>query len=50
MGEEEFVVIKMYTHQCKRCGGSWKSENPNPLRCGKCKSPYWGKERKEEIQ
>ncbi len=31
----------VYTHHCLRCEGDWNSFNPKPLRCGKCKSPYW---------
>ncbi len=31
---------------CKRCGESWCFRGDgNPLRCGKCKSPYWDRER-----
>ena len=31
----------VYQHKCLRCGQTWESLNPHPLRCGKCKSPYW---------
>ena len=33
---------------CLRCGHHWKSNDPHPTRCGKCKSPYWDKLKKEE--
>lgn len=28
-------------HKCLRCGWEWESWNPHPLRCAKCKSPYY---------
>jgi len=30
---------------CKRCGHEWPSKSKKPLRCGKCKSPYWDREK-----
>ena len=35
----------VYQHKCSRCGLTWESLSRHPLRCGKCKSPYWDKER-----
>ena len=26
---------------CSRCGHKWQSRRGKPLRCAKCKSPYW---------
>ena len=26
---------------CSRCGHAWRSRRGKPLRCAKCKSPYW---------
>ena len=26
---------------CCRCGHAWRSRRGKPLRCAKCKSPYW---------
>lgn len=34
-----------YIHKCKRCGHEWAGKTEKPLRCGKCKTPYWDKER-----
>lgn len=31
---------------CKRCGHAWQPRKENILRCPRCKSPYWDKERK----
>ncbi len=27
--------------KCERCGHEWTAKNASPLRCAKCKSPYW---------
>ncbi len=36
----------MEIKNCKRCGKSWCYRGSGrPLRCGKCKSPYWDKEK-----
>ena len=35
---------------CKRCGEVWFFHGSGrPLRCGKCKSPYWDRERRDEA-
>lgn len=40
----------MKTLKCNRCGHEWYPRTPkNPKVCGKCKSPYWNKERKMKI-
>lgn len=36
---------KAYEHTCKRCYQTWVSLQESPVRCGKCKSPYWDKRR-----
>ena len=28
----------------------WASRNSHPVRCAKCKSPYWDKEKKKEVE
>ena len=33
--------------KCLRCGHEWASRNPHPVRCAKCKTPYWDREKKE---
>ena len=34
---------------CKRCGEEWCFHGiGRPIRCGKCKSPYWDRERRNE--
>jgi len=38
--------VKLYIHHCKRCNNDWASKSENPKRCGRCKSPYWAKERR----
>jgi len=35
----------VYVHKCLRCGYEWASRNLRPIRCAKCKTPYWDKER-----
>ena len=35
----------VYVHKCLRCGHEWASKNSHPVRCPKCKTPYWDKER-----
>lgn len=35
----------MFILRCKRCGREWCSRSENPYRCGKCKTPYWDRER-----
>ena len=36
----------IYIHKCLRCGHEWPSKQEQPIRCPKCKSPYWNKSRK----
>ncbi len=44
------VNYHIYIHVCKRCGYEWASRDQHPLRCAKCKTPYWDKERKNVIK
>ena len=44
-GMAKKLTRTVYLHQCKRCGDEWESQSAHPLRCGKCKSPYWNIER-----
>jgi len=36
----------MMEKMCKRCGHRWQPRVLNPVRCPKCQSPYWYKDRK----
>lgn len=38
-----FKVVTVKQYQCCRCGHGWQARNKKqvPMRCGKCKSPYW---------
>jgi len=40
----------IHIHKCLRCGHEWASKNPHPIRCPKCKSPYWFKERRVRME
>lgn len=31
----------IHIHKCLRCNHEWASKNPHPIRCAKCKTPYW---------
>lgn len=36
--------IKLPTFKCTRCGHKWHPKKEEvPLRCAKCKTPYWNK-------
>lgn len=40
----------MEIKNCKRCGSQWCFRGSGrPVRCGKCKSPYWDRERQGEV-
>ena len=48
MEEKDFVVWK-----CKRCGHMWhpyQNNTEKPKVCPKCKSPYWDRERRNEVK
>lgn len=37
--------------KCDRCDHEWLSrDGKEPIRCAKCKSPYWNQPRKGEIK
>lgn len=39
--------IKLPVLKCRRCGHEWVPRYPQvPLRCAKCRSSYWQRERK----
>lgn len=41
-------TLKIPTLSCAICGGEWIPRKQEwPLRCAKCKSPYWNKPRAE---
>jgi predicted Zn-ribbon and HTH transcriptional regulator len=36
--------MKLPKYECKRCGHEWiPRKETKPVRCPKCKSPYWDK-------
>ena len=43
------IVVKGY--KCHRCGHEWIPRNKKeiPRVCPKCKSPYWDKPKKKEV-
>ena len=42
---------RLPTLTCMRCGHSWHPKmNRRPIRCAKCKSPYWERERELSKQ
>jgi len=42
--------MKLRIFMCERCGKEWESKSKKPLRCGKCKSPYWDIPRKDKAK
>jgi len=39
------LPYRLPTLRCKRCKHEWHPRsNHRPVRCGKCKSPYWDRE------
>jgi predicted nucleic acid-binding Zn-ribbon protein len=42
-------TVPGYAHTCTRCGHTWQSFSPDPLRCAGCKSPYWKQAAKARI-
>lgn len=38
-------TVQMFFCECGRCKHKWQSEYL-PVRCAKCKSPYWNSPRK----
>lgn len=42
--------VTRYRHKCRRCSKTFVSASKNPLRCGKCKSPYWDRDKKNNKE
>lgn len=38
------VTVKMVKCLCEVCGHEWKAKQA-PLRCAKCKTPYWNRKK-----
>jgi len=38
-------VKKVRVYECSACGHKWQSRGARPLRCAKCKSPYWDRKK-----
>lgn len=34
-------MIDVKACHCERCGHTWLPENGTPVRCARCKTPYW---------
>jgi predicted Zn-ribbon and HTH transcriptional regulator len=48
LGMSKSFLARRYT--CKVCGHEWYPRGPGkPLRCSKCKSPYWNKPRDKKV-
>ncbi|GAI97766.1 unnamed protein product [marine sediment metagenome] len=45
--EEKVVDIPELKY--RRCGHKWVPRVSKPLKCPKCLSPYWNKERKDKA-
>jgi len=42
------MQVKLPMFECLRCGHKWYPKKPEvPRCCGKCKSPYWNKPRRQ---
>ena len=39
----------IYIHKCLRCEYEWPSRKEKPLRCAKCKTPYWNIPKRKPI-
>ncbi len=48
----EMVDIVVKGYRCLRCGHEWIPRNKKeiPRVCPKCKSPYWDKPKKKEVE
>jgi DNA-directed RNA polymerase subunit RPC12/RpoP len=40
---------EMPKYKCGRCGAEWIPRTLRPMRCPKCKTPYWNKPRKYKV-
>jgi hypothetical protein len=43
------TVTELYQCTCNVCEHYWETVK-EPLRCAKCKTPYWNKERKLKVR
>jgi predicted Zn-ribbon and HTH transcriptional regulator len=44
-------VVKLPTLACLRCGHRWHPrKDASPLRCPKCKNPYWNRKRERKTE
>lgn len=42
------IKIEVEGYKCLRCGYEWiPRKNETPVRCAKCKNPYWNRPKKE---
>lgn len=45
------MELTLPTLECKRCGHQWYPKRPVlPIRCAKCKTPYWSIQRSEKRE
>ena len=42
-------MIMLQKNKCKRCGYTWIPRTNDPITCPSCRSPYWNKERKNNL-
>lgn len=43
--------MKIPTLDCKRCNHAWYPRaQKKPVLCPKCKSPYWNRDRKNQVR
>ena len=44
------MTITVEAYRCRRCGHVWRARRPGiPIRCAKCKSPYWRTSRSRTV-
>lgn len=44
------TMITLWECVCERCGHKWASRVDNPIRCAKCKTPYWNRPRQAATE
>lgn len=42
------MKVQIEACKCNQCGYVWlpNEDNPDPVSCSKCKSPYWNRQKK----
>ena len=47
-----YIDVNAKACKCNACGHTWipRSNNPQPERCAKCKSPYWNRTRGVHLE